>query len=48
MTGHERGFSSYAATSTTVATTSARRDARRRLMVILADHIATRILTHDS
>ena len=48
MTGRERGFTSYAATSTTVATTSARRDARRRLMVILADHIATSILTHDS
>ena len=48
MTGRERGFTSYAATSTTVATTSARRDARRRLMVILADHIATSILTHGS
>ncbi|MYA89938.1 MAG: hypothetical protein F4X97_16045 [Boseongicola sp. SB0662_bin_57] len=47
MTGRERGFTSYAATSTTVATTSARRDAHRRLMVILADHIATNILTHD-
>lgn len=47
-TGRERGFTSYAATSTTVATTSARRDARRRLMVILADHIATSILTRDS
>ncbi|MDE0521235.1 MAG: LPS assembly lipoprotein LptE [Boseongicola sp.] len=48
LTGRERGFTSYAATSTTVATTSARRDARRRLMVILADHIATNILTHGS
>ncbi|MYK31722.1 MAG: hypothetical protein F4051_08375, partial [Boseongicola sp. SB0670_bin_30] len=48
MTGSERGFTSYAATSTTVATTSARRDARRRLMVILADHISTNILTGDS
>ncbi len=46
-TGRERGFTSYAATSTTVATTSARRDARRRLMVILADHIAADILAPD-
>ena len=48
LAGRERGFTSYAATSTTVATTSARRDARRRLMVILADHVATNILTHGS
>ncbi len=47
-TGRERGFTSYSATSTTVATTSARRDARRRLMVILADLIATSVLTRDS
>ncbi len=48
LTGRERGFTSYAATSTTVATTSARRDARRRLMVILADQIATIILRHSA
>lgn len=39
LSGSERSFTSYAATSTTVATISARRDARRRLMVILADQI---------
>jgi LPS-assembly lipoprotein len=39
LTGSERSFTSYAATSTTVATIFARRDARRRLMVILADRI---------
>ncbi|WP_413720668.1 LPS assembly lipoprotein LptE [Silicimonas sp. MF1-12-2] len=39
LTGSERGFTGYSATSTTVATISARRDARRRLMVILADRV---------
>lgn len=39
LSGSERSFTSYAATSTTVATISARRDARRRLMVIIADRI---------
>ena len=39
MRGSERSFTSYSATSTTVATTFAQRDARRRLMVIIADRI---------
>lgn len=39
LTGSERSFTSYSATSTTVATIFAQRDARRRLMVILADRI---------
>ncbi len=39
MTGSERSFTSYSATSTTVATIVARRDARRRLMVVIADRI---------
>lgn len=39
LSGSERSFTSYAATSTTVATIFARRDARRRLMVIIADRI---------
>lgn len=39
LRGSERSFTSYAATSTTVATIFAQRDARRRLMVILADRI---------
>ena len=45
--GSERSFTSYSATSTTVATTFAQRDARRRLMVILADRIVTDLLTRD-
>jgi LPS-assembly lipoprotein len=39
MRGSERSFTSYSATSTTVATIFAQRDARRRLMVIIADRI---------
>lgn len=45
--GSEGGFTSYSATSTTVATSFARRDARRRLMVILADRIATDLMTRN-
>lgn len=37
--GQVANFTSYAATSTTVATSSAQADARRRLMTILADQI---------
>lgn len=44
LRGSERSFTSYAATSTTVATITARRDARRRLMVIIADRILQDIL----
>jgi LPS-assembly lipoprotein len=42
--GQVKNFTSYAATSTTVATTSAQRDARDRLMVILADQIAAELV----
>jgi len=42
--GSEKSFASYSATSTTVATIYAQRDARRRLMVILADRIAADIM----
>ena len=38
--GSEQSFTSYSATSTTVATAFAERDARRRLMIILADRIS--------
>jgi len=38
--GSEQSFTSYSATSTTVATAFAKRDARRRLVVILADRIS--------
>jgi LPS-assembly lipoprotein len=37
-------FTGYSATGTTVATLSASRDARERLMTILADQITTRLL----
>ena len=37
-------FTSYAATGTTVATQTAQLDAQRRLVVILADQITTRLL----
>ncbi len=45
MSGSERSFTGYSATSTTVATIVAQRDARARLMVILADRIVADILT---
>lgn len=45
--GREKSFTSYSATSTTVATTFAQRDARRRLMVILADRIVTDLIARD-
>ncbi|AZQ65812.1 hypothetical protein EF888_00875 [Silicimonas algicola] len=44
-TGSEQSFTSYSATSTTVATAFAARDARRRLMVILADRIVADLMT---
>ncbi|MCV6593062.1 MAG: LPS assembly lipoprotein LptE [Silicimonas sp.] len=43
--GSEGSFTSYSATSTTVATRFAQRDARRRLMVIIADRITTDLLS---
>lgn len=45
--GSERAFTGYSATSTTVATIIARRDARRRLMVMIADRIAADIASLD-
>lgn len=45
LSGAEESFASYSATSTTVATIVARRDARRRLMVILADRIVADLLS---
>ncbi len=46
-TGNESSFTSYSATSTTVATRFAQRDARRRLMVILADRITADLQARD-
>ena len=44
LDGSEQNFTSYGTTSTTVATTFAQRDARRRLMIILADQITEAIV----
>ncbi|MBS8226811.1 hypothetical protein DYI42_11270 [Vannielia litorea] len=43
-TGRTHSFTSFSATGTTVATTTAERDARKRLMVILADQAVTHLL----
>jgi len=42
--GAASSFTSYSATGTTVATLSAQRDARERLMVILADQTSAELL----
>lgn len=44
LSGSEQSFTAYSATSTTVATIIARRDARQRLMILLADRITADIL----
>ena len=44
LSGGERSFTSYSATSTTVATIVAQRNARERLMIVLADRIVADIL----
>lgn len=46
--GVASSFTSYSATGTTVATLSAQRDARERLMVILADQITAELLASSS
>lgn len=43
-TGTVQNFTGYSATSTTVATMAASRDARERLMVILADMITAKLI----
>lgn len=45
--GSVDNFTGYSTTGTTVATLAAERDARQRLMVILADQIVTRLLSTD-
>ena len=47
LSGAERTFTAYSATSTTVATIVAQRDARERLMTILADRIVADILARS-
>jgi LPS-assembly lipoprotein len=44
LSGSEQSFTAYSATSTTVATIIAQRDARERLMILLADRITADIL----
>jgi len=43
LSGSEQSFTAYSATSTTVATIIAQRDARERLMILLADRITADI-----
>lgn len=45
--GSVDNFTGYSATGTSVATLAAEKDARERLMVILADQIVTRLLSTD-
>ncbi|GFE49188.1 hypothetical protein So717_09410 [Roseobacter cerasinus] len=45
--GKVENFTGYSAAGTTVATVAARRDAQRRLMILLADQIVTRTLVAD-
>lgn len=47
LSGRERSFSSYSATSTTVATIFAQRDAQTRLMTAIADRIVADILARS-
>ena len=47
LSGSEKSFTSYSATSTTVATIVAQRDARRRLMVSIADRMTADILARS-
>lgn len=45
--GRADNFTGYSAAGTTVATLAAQRDAQRRLMVLLADQVVTRVLVAD-
>ena len=45
--GQVNNFTGSSATGTTIATLSAERDARERLMTLLADQIVTRLLSTD-
>jgi LPS-assembly lipoprotein len=46
LKGREQSFTAYSATSTTVATITAQRSARERLMTLLADRIVADILAN--
>ena len=47
LSGSDRSFTGYSATSTTVATLVAQRDARERAMVLIADRIVADILSRS-
>ena len=44
LRGEETAFTAYSATGSTISTLESERDARRRLMVILADKVVARLL----
>lgn len=44
LAGEETAFTAYSATGSTISTLESERDARRRLMVILADKVVGRLL----
>lgn len=48
MQGRVSSFTSYSTTGTTISTLSAEGDARRRLAVMLADQVVTRLLAASS
>lgn len=45
LTGRETAFTAYSATGSTISTLESERDATRRLAVILADRVVTRLLS---
>lgn len=45
LTGQEAGFTSFSATGSTISTLASERDATRRLAIILADRVVTRLLS---
>ena len=47
-TGTVQSFTSYSATGSTLSTDQSERDARRRLMVILADKVVTQIAVNQT
>jgi len=47
VSGNVENFTGYSATGSTVATLAAERDAQKRLMVMLADQLVTRLYAAD-
>ena len=48
LSGREAAFTAYSATGSTISTLESERDATRRLAVILADKVVTRLLAEAS